>query len=121
MMAAVQQLLEPLRTPARPQSINGTTHPITVDVGLPSPAATSDITFGSGPQGGDTRTVVIMFGRGQDKIVSVFAEVLGKPYRLGGGFKGVTRDDKALVVGIPVSVANTDISTRDRTSIVAIN
>ncbi|KAK0651581.1 type I 3-dehydroquinase-domain-containing protein [Cercophora newfieldiana] len=120
-MAAVQQLLEPLRTPARPQSINGTTHPITVDRGLPSPPATSDITFGSGPQGGDTRTVIIIYGHGQDKIVSVFAEVLGKPYRLGGGFMGVTKEDKDLVVGIPASIASADISTRDSKSVVAIN
>jgi len=120
-MAAVHQLLEPLRTPARPQSINGMALSMNVSMGLPSPPATSDITFGKGPQGGVTRTVIIMYGHGQDKIVAVFAEVLGKPYRIGGGFSDVTREDKDLVVGIPARAANTDISTRDRTSVVAIN
>ncbi|KAK0626297.1 type I 3-dehydroquinase-domain-containing protein [Immersiella caudata] len=120
-MAAVQQLLDPLRTPARPQSINGTAHTLGVGMGLPSPPATSDITLGSSPQGGDTRTVIILYGHGQDKIVAVFAEVLGKLYRLGGGFKDVTLEDKDLVVGISAGAANTDISTRDRASVVVIN
>jgi hypothetical protein len=120
-MAAVQQLLEPLRTPARPQSINGTAHTLGVGMGLPSLPATSDITLGSSPQGGDTRTVIILYGHGQDKIVAVFAEVLGKIHRLGGGFKDVTLEDKNLVVGIPAGAANTDISTRDRASVVVIN
>jgi 3-dehydroquinate dehydratase-1 len=120
-MAAVQQLLEPVRTPARPQSINGTAHTMAVGMGLPSPPATSDITFGSSPQGGDTRMVIILYGHGQDKIVAVFAEVLGKPYRLGGGFKDVAPDDKDLVVGIPAGSANLDISTRDRASVAVIN
>ena len=119
-MAAVQQL-EPLPTPARPQSINGTAHTMSIDLGVASPPATSDITFGSGPQGGDTRTVIIMYGHGQEKIVAVFAEVLGKPYRLGGGFESVTRDDKDVVVGIAARVAKTDISARDRSAVVAIN
>jgi len=94
---------------------------MTVDMGLPSPPASTDIIFGSKPQGGDMRTVIIIYGHGQDKIVAVFAEVLGKPYRLGGSFKDVTPRDKEVVVGVPSSVASTDISFRDRTQVVAIN
>ena len=118
-MAAVQQL-EPLPTPARPQSINGAPRAMGIDLGTPAPPP-SRFTLGSGPRAGDTRTVVIMYGHGQEKIVAIFAEVLGKAYRLGGCFKNVTNDDKNLVVGIEAAVAKSDISTRDKTALIAIN
>lgn len=119
-MAAVQQL-EPLPAPARPQSINGTSHAMNLDMGVAPPPAASDIALSSGPRNGDQRIVVIMYGHGQEKIVGVFAEVLGKPYRLGGGFKDVSREDTELVVGISASVAQADIATRDKSLVVAIN
>ncbi|KAK0720701.1 type I 3-dehydroquinase-domain-containing protein [Lasiosphaeris hirsuta] len=119
-MAAVQQL-EPMPTPARPQSINGTAHTINIDMGATAPPVTADISIGSGPQRGDTRTVVIIYGHDQDKIVAIFAEVLGKPYRLGGSFKEVAREDMDLVVGITANSAKADITTRDKTSVIAIN
>ncbi|KAK5663025.1 hypothetical protein OQA88_6440 [Cercophora sp. LCS_1] len=119
-MAAVQQL-EPLPAPARPQSINGTSHAMSIDIGVAPPPARTDIPLSSGPRNGDQRIVVIMYGHGQEKIVGVFAEVLGKPYRLGGGFKDVAREDRELVVGISASVAQTDIATRDKSVVIAIN
>ncbi|KAK1760620.1 Pentafunctional AROM polypeptide [Echria macrotheca] len=119
-MAAVQQL-EPLPTPARPQSINGTTHAMAIDMAESLPPPRSNITFGRGPRGGDTRTVVIVYGPSQEKIVSVFAEVLGKSHRLGGSFKDAGREGKDLVVGIEAAVASSDIATRDKESVVVIN
>ncbi|KAK3326438.1 type I 3-dehydroquinase-domain-containing protein [Apodospora peruviana] len=119
-MTTVQQLA-PVPAPARPQSINGAMHTADIDMGGTSVPAAADISFGSGPRRGDTRIVVVMYGQGQDKIVSVIAEVLGKPYRLGGGFSDVTQVDRDLVVGMSVDAAKTDIAARDRTAIVAIN
>ncbi|EEY14351.1 conserved hypothetical protein [Verticillium alfalfae VaMs.102] len=79
-MATVQQLAAG-PTPARPRSINGA-RDVSMDVDAsPSPAPSKCLNkFGSGPQKGDTRIVVIVYGEGQDKIVSVFADVLGKPF-----------------------------------------
>lgn len=77
--------------------------------------------FGGAPQHGDRRIAVIIFGQGQDQIVSIFAEVLGKPYRIMGGFKDVGSEDRGLVVGVPASDATTDIESRDQGLVVAIN
>ncbi|EJT80268.1 pentafunctional AROM polypeptide [Gaeumannomyces tritici R3-111a-1] len=77
--------------------------------------------FGSGPQRGDTRIVAIMYGPGQENIVSVFAEVLGQSFRLGGGFAEVAPTDRGVVVGIPASRASADLASRNRELVVAIN
>ncbi|KAL2131502.1 hypothetical protein VTI74DRAFT_4944 [Chaetomium olivicolor] len=74
-----------------------------------------------GTKRGDTRIVVIMYGRGQEKIVAVFAEVLGKPSKTKGRFEDVTRDDQDWVIGIPAESAKVDIATRDKGLVVAIN
>ena len=77
--------------------------------------------FGGAPQSGDPRIVVIIFGTGQDQIVSVFAEVLGKPHRIVRGFKDVGSEDRGLVIGVPAAEAKADIESRDRQLVVAIN
>ena len=122
MMTTIQRL-ESVPTPARPQSINGAMHStnIDIDMGGASAPPTTDIAFGSGPRRGDTRAVVVMYGQGQDSIVTTVAEVLGKSYRLGGTFKDVTRGDQDLVVGVAAEAARADVEGRDRTSVVAIN
>ncbi|KAK3942281.1 Pentafunctional AROM polypeptide [Diplogelasinospora grovesii] len=119
-MATVQQM-EPVPTPARPQSINSSAHSLDIDMGGTAPPVANDMIFGSAPKRGDTRTVVIMCGPGQEKIVAVFAEVLGKPYRLKHGFKDVTHEDRDSVVGMLADNAKADIATRDQSSVVAIN
>ncbi|KAK3365744.1 type I 3-dehydroquinase-domain-containing protein [Lasiosphaeria ovina] len=119
-MAAVQHL-EPMATPARSQSINGPTRTLDVDVGGMASLVPGDLTFGRGPQRGDTRTVVIMYGQGQDKIVAVFSEVLGKPYRLNNSFTEASREDQGLVVGVFATGAKADIAIRNTASVVAIN
>ncbi|KAI1390031.1 aldolase [Hypoxylon trugodes] len=75
----------------------------------------------SGLQKGDTRTVVIIYGPGQDSIVSVFADVLGKPYRMADSFQGITSLEQELVLGISLESAKIDISSRNRDAMVAIN
>lgn len=65
--------------------------------------------------------VVIMYGPGQDKIVSVFAEVLGKQSRLRTGFNDVTPADSESVVGILADNAKADIASRNQGLVVAIN
>ncbi|KAI2618155.1 aldolase [Hypoxylon sp. NC1633] len=75
----------------------------------------------SGLQKGDTRTVVIIYGPGQENIVSVFADVLGKPHRMADSFLGITSLEQELVLGIPLGSAKIDISSRNRDAVVAIN
>lgn len=70
---------------------------------------------------GDNRIVVIIYGQGQEKIVAVFAEVLGKPYRLAQSFSDVGVEDHGTVIGIAVSDAKADIGSRNTVLIVAIN
>ena len=94
--------LESAPTPTRPKSTNGV-----INV---TKAST-----------GDTRIVVIIYGQGQEKIVSVFADVLGKPYRLEAGFSLVGNKDHGTVIGIAASDAKVDIRSRDRMLMVAIN
>lgn len=77
--------------------------------------------FGGTPVTGDTRIVVIIFGHGQDRIVSEFAEVLGVPFRSRDSFNQVTVDDRGFVVGIAASMAVGDVATRDRELVVAVN
>lgn len=89
-------------TPTRPKSTNGVIN-----------------TTKAGP--GDTRIVVIVYGKGQEKIVSIFADVLGKPYRLASGFDGVGNEDHGTVIGIGASDAKVDVHTRNKLLMVAIN
>ncbi|KAJ9150065.1 3-dehydroquinate dehydratase [Coniochaeta hoffmannii] len=119
-MAAVQQL-EPIPTPARPRSMHGNSHEMDVDMDEVMPRSKSRPTFGSGPQRGDTRIVVIMYSAGQEKIVSVFAEVLGKPCRLKTSFDSVTSADQDFVVGILADQAKADVARRNRELVVAIH
>lgn len=122
-MAAVQQF-EPLPTLARPRSMVGgsTGDPnVEMDMNSRSPPVITTTSYGSGPQRGDTRIVVIIYGPGQDKIVSVFAEVLGKSHRLIEAFEAVNEADQGLVVGIQADRAGADIAARNRSVVVAIN
>ncbi|KXH51367.1 3-dehydroquinate dehydratase [Colletotrichum nymphaeae SA-01] len=121
-MASVHQLgVGP--TPARPRSMVGSgNQDVEMDVDRnASPAITTGTRFGSAPQRGDTRIVVILYGAGQDKIVSVFADVLGKPFVTRSAFQEVSVADQGLVVGIPAELAAKDITSRNKELVVAIN
>ena len=130
-MAAVQQPFAfPAQAPAptalpinlgASSSLDG--DDVKIDMGGDSRPATLErgAKFGSGPQRGDTRIVTIMYGQGQENIVSVFAEVLGQSFRLGGGFAQVAPTDHGSVVGIPASRASADLASRNRELVVVIN
>jgi 3-dehydroquinate dehydratase-1 len=62
-----------------------------------------------------------VYGLGQEKIVSVFADVLGKPYRLAANFAAVGGEDHGTVIGIAATNAKVDVMTRNRILMVAIN
>ncbi len=94
--------LQPSPTPARPQSPNR-------------------VVNGSRASSGDTRIVVIIYGQGQENIVSVFADVLGKPFRLTSCFSAVQEKDYGTVLGVAAIDAKRDIDARDRGLLVAIN
>lgn len=85
------------------------------------PKSTNGVINGTKAGTGDTRTVVIVFGLGQERIVSVFADVLGKPYHLASSFSEVGREDQGIVIGIAAGDAKGAIETRDRTLSVVIN
>ncbi|PQE27359.1 3-dehydroquinate dehydratase protein [Rutstroemia sp. NJR-2017a WRK4] len=99
-MATKQQQSVP--TPARPKSTNG-------------------IINGTKAGAGDARIVVIVYGQGQENIVSVFADVLGKPHRQAPSFSSVGDEDYGTVIGIPAHDAKSDIESRNKSLIVAIN
>lgn len=92
-----------------------------MDTSSRSPPIITTTTYGSGPQRGDTRIVAIIYGPGQDQIVSIFAEILGKSHRLIEAFKEVNEVDQGLVVGIEAEKAKVDIAERNSHLVVAIN
>ncbi len=113
--------------PARPVSItNAPTTNVGMDLDMNrgrssmSPALNGGNTS-SGLQRGDTRTAVIVYGPGQEKIVSVFADVLGKPYRIADSFQGMASAEQDVVLGVSLQNAKVDISTRNRTALVTIH
>ncbi|KIN06353.1 hypothetical protein OIDMADRAFT_113116 [Oidiodendron maius Zn] len=99
---ATKQQQQSAPTPARPKSTNG-------------------VINGTKAGEGDSRIVVIIYGQGQEKIVSVFASVLGKPYRLASGFSAVGAEDHGTVIGVAAADAEVDIATRNKALVVAIN
>ncbi|CAP73637.1 uncharacterized protein PODANS_2_10000 [Podospora anserina S mat+] len=120
MMAAVQPL-ESLPAPGRRQSFGRNHIAMDIDIETRAPRASHEMTIRGGLQQGDARIVVIMYGPGQEQIVAVFAEVLGKPYRLKGGIRDVTRDDQDWVIGVSAESAKAEIASRNRGLVVTIN
>ncbi|KAK6218270.1 dihydroorotate dehydrogenase [Pestalotiopsis sp. IQ-011] len=120
-MATAIQKLDVGPTPARPLSVNGVPG---VEMGIDrrsmSPAV-NGVKFGSGPKRGDARIVVIVYGHGQETIVSVFADVLGKSYRVADGFGSISPSDKDFVIGVSAEKAKEDITARNKSLVVAIN
>jgi len=85
------------------------------------PKSTNGIINGTKAGAGDTRIVVIIYGQGQEKIVSVFADVLGKPYRLAAGLSAVGSEDHGTVIGVADRDAKLDIGPRNKFLMVTIN
>lgn len=120
-MATAVQKLDVGPTPARPLSVNGVPGvEMDIDRRSMSPAV-NGVKFGSGPKKGDARIVVIVYGHGQETIVSVFADVLGKSYRVADGFGSISPADKEFVIGVSAEKAKKDIKARNQSLVVAIN
>lgn len=119
-MAAVQQF-EPLPPPVRPSIIDGSTLAMDIDVMNTAPPVSHEMVIRGGLRRGDTRIVVIIYGPGQEKIVAIFAEVLGKPHLLRNGFQDVTWEDQGRVIGVSAESAKAGIASRNKGILVAIN
>jgi 3-dehydroquinate dehydratase-1 len=85
------------------------------------PKSTNGVINGTKAGSGDTRVAVIIYGQGQEKIVSVFADVLGKPYRIASSFSEVGSEDHGTVIGVAASDAKVDIGSRNKMLMIAIN
>lgn len=130
-MAAVQQLMAsssprpgPASHPTATSNVRHDSAPVMMEIDRisESPVMSNEGAFGGGaPQGGDRRIVVIVFGLGQEQIVSVFADVLGKPFKISRGFKHVTSGDRGYVIGLRAADAKQDVDSRPRDLVVAIN
>lgn len=117
-------IIETMTPSSNSSSLSPPAVPMTMTTSSSSPIAggiTTTTSYGSGPQRGDARIVVIIYGPGQERIVSVFAEVLGKSHRRTECFADVAEVDQGLVVGIPAARARSDIALRDRGLVVAIH
>ncbi|KAI1081047.1 3-dehydroquinate dehydratase [Whalleya microplaca] len=118
-MATVHQLHQgptPIRSLGAPAS------DVTVDMDRHSQSpAMNGVKTNSGLQRGDTRTAVIIYGPGQERIVAIFADILGKPHRMADSFHGVTSAEQELMLGISADRAKIDISSRNRDAVVVIN
>lgn len=135
-MAAVQQLLS-ARTPTLsphedamdvdPSAVSAVASPTSIprtpssSAQSPTPCHAVGSKLGNGPQRGDTRIVVVVYGHDQENVVSVCAEVLGKPFYTRPNFASITFEDRGRVIGIAAEHAKTDIASRSRDSVVVIN
>ncbi|OBT56545.1 hypothetical protein VE04_03236 [Pseudogymnoascus sp. 24MN13] len=64
------------------------------------PASANGVANGEKAGGGDTRTVIIVHGPGQEGLASVVADVLGKPFRLATSFRSVADAGHGIVIGL---------------------
>ncbi|KAI0453455.1 3-dehydroquinate dehydratase [Xylaria acuta] len=106
----------------RPNTDGTVTPDVTMDIDSKAPSSTmGDVKTSSRLQRGDARTAVIVYSPDQEKIVSIFADVLGKPFRLADSFQGVVATEQELVLGISADNARISMATRDRNAVVAIH
>ncbi|KAI1130102.1 3-dehydroquinate dehydratase [Nemania abortiva] len=117
-------MLTQVPVPVHRPSTTGTVTP-NVAMDLDSKAAessTGGVKTNSGLQRGDTRTAVIIYGPGQENVVSTFADVLGKPFRLADSFQGgMVGGELEMVLGVSAESARNSVASRDRDAVIAIN
>ncbi|KAI0913963.1 3-dehydroquinate dehydratase [Ustulina deusta] len=106
----------------RPGSNGNITPEVAMDLDSKAVTPTTDsIKTSSRLRGGDTRTAVVVYGPGQEKIVATFADVLGKPFQLADSFQDVVAAEKGLVLGILAESARISVAARDRNAMVVIH
>lgn len=86
-----------------------------------APPQSAGVVSVTAAQRGDARIVVIVHGQGQEAIVSVFADVLGKPFRLAPSFRSVVDEDHGTVIGVRTDDAKVDIRERNLERVVTIH
>ncbi|KAI1327215.1 3-dehydroquinate dehydratase [Xylariaceae sp. FL0255] len=122
-MAKVQHLAQVPVSSVHIDTMNGTPTPdFEMEDGRQSATPTArSLTTSSGLRRGDTRTAVIVYRPGQEKIVSIFADVLGKPSQLADSFQGVMMTQQDLVLGVSAASAKIGLATRDQNAVVVIH
>ncbi|KAI9734964.1 MAG: hypothetical protein M1834_002046 [Cirrosporium novae-zelandiae] len=70
---------------------------------------------------GDERTVVTIFDQGQEEVVEIFADVLGKPAVTVSSISGLHEEDSSRVWGIPAREAKGTIAERAMSAVVVIH
>lgn len=68
-----------------------------------------------------TRTIVIVYGPGQEHIVHMVAEVLGKPWSIETSLASLTRASNVIVAGVLAQDLERRLEGCDRSSLVLIN
>ena len=124
-MAAVQQLLAS-PSPGRGMHGNGISasaspDPTDIGTGSRSPVMLHGRSLRGAPEEGDKRIPIIVFGQGQEHVVSVAADVLGKPVKLKSSFRDVTAEDHGMLIGIRAADGKDDIDSRDKALVIAVN
>ncbi|KAI1809172.1 3-dehydroquinate dehydratase [Poronia punctata] len=121
-MTTVQSLAQAPVSGRRPETSDTTTSGLAMDVNskLPSPSQDGG-KMSSGLRPGDNRTAVIIYGPGQESMVSTFADVLGKPFQMTDSFQGAATAEQDMVLGISAENARVGIITRDRNAMVLIH
>ncbi|GAB0137925.1 hypothetical protein EsDP_00006176 [Epichloe bromicola] len=73
------------------------------------------------PEEGDGRIAVIIYNQERERVVTIVAEVLGKPFKYKESFREVTAHEHGFVIGIPAEKAKASIEHRDKQLMVAVN
>ncbi|KAI9376542.1 type I 3-dehydroquinase-domain-containing protein [Aspergillus egyptiacus] len=68
-----------------------------------------------------SRTVVTVYGRGQERIVQVVADILGKPWTTETSLSALGRGSGAVVVGILATDLGGSLAGRDRSAYMLVN
>ncbi|KAM4065971.1 type I 3-dehydroquinase domain-containing protein [Hirsutella rhossiliensis] len=123
-MAAVKELLaSPSPSPSPARDPKGDTDVNDMDANSrlrQSPVMLHEISPRGTPEEGDTRILAIVYEQSQEHMVTMFAEVLGKPFRLKDGFQHVTPGERGCIIGIPAEKAKADVEARHHKLVVAV-
>ena len=86
-----------------------------------TPQQNTDVSSVPRPAGNPIGTIVIVFGPGQEHIVHMVAEVLGKPWTTETPLDILAKGNDAVVAGIPAYNLDHSLAGCDRSALVLIN
>jgi 3-dehydroquinate dehydratase-1 len=99
-----------------PSPVNGAHPPLSTPVSAHSAVAAPQSAPADPP-----RTVVVVYGSGQDTIVQVVAEVLGKPWTTETSLSALVKGSNAVVVGILAAELAHSLDECDPATLIVIN